>query len=415
MKKDFRNFAHMIWIELELPPLTAVQNDICIYLQHGGERIQVSAFRGVGKSYLTAAFVCWLLWKDNEIKIEIVSAGRDRADSFAIFVRNIIRNTTFLSYMEPDKAAGERATQNQFDVHGCKPSGSPSVKSVGITGQLTGSRADIIIADDIEVVSNSATHDLREKLARLVTEFDAVIKPNGRIIYLGTPQTELSLYNLLYTRGYDMRIWTAKVPTEKQGESYGAKLAPFIRKMMSEGLEGQPVSPRFDLEDLAKRELSYGRSGFALQFMLDTSLSDGAKFPLSISDLNITSLHDKLPHELYWSNNPLQKIKDATNVAMAGQYYYAPEKLSDERGVPQMTIMSIDPSGRGGDETGYTVAQMLNGNVFIPKCGGLIGGYTDKTLIELAEIAKRYKVNKIIIESNFGRHNCLSINSPLIR
>ena len=370
MKKDFRNFAHCVWMELDLPPLTDVQNDIAHYIQHGGERIQISAFRGVGKSYLTAAFVCWLLWKDKEIKVEVVSAGRDRADAFAIFVRNIIRTTSFLKHMEPDKALGERATQNQFDVHGCKASGSPSVKSVGITGQLTGSRADVIIADDIEVVSNSATHDLREKLARLVTEFDAVIKPSGRIIYLGTPQTELSLYNLLYTRGYDMKIWTARKPTEKQMESYGAKLASFIRTL--DVPEGSSVSPRFSDEDLAKRELSYGRSGFALQFMLDTSLSDGAKFPLSISDLVITSLHNQLPKEIYWSNNPLQKLTEATNVAMAGQYFYAPEKLSDARGDVQMSIMSIDPSGRGGDETGYSVASLLNGNVFIPKCEDLL-------------------------------------------
>lgn len=411
MKKDFRNFAHVIWQHLELPPLTPVQNDISLYLQHGGERIQISAFRGVGKSYLTAAFVCWLLWKDNEIKIQVVSAGRDRADAFAIFVRNMIRNTPFLAHLEPDKSIGERATQNNFDVHGVKPSGSPSVKSVGISGQLTGSRADIIIADDIEVVSNSATHDLREKLARLVTEFDAVIKPNGRIIYLGTPQTELSLYNILYTRGYDMKIWTARKPDEKGLESYGAKLASFIRNL--DIPIGQTTDPlRFTDEDLAKRELSYGRSGFALQFMLDTSLADGAKFPLNINDLVITALHDKLPEEIYWSNNPLQKIKEVNNVAMAGQNFFAPEKLSDSRRDKQMSILSIDPSGRGKDETGYTVAHMLNGNVFIPKCGGITGGYSDTALLELCNIAKAYKVNKIIIESNFGDGMFTSLIKP---
>jgi hypothetical protein len=403
MKSDFRNFAHVIWLHLELPPLTPIQNDICKYLQHGGERTQIVAFRGVGKSYVTAAYVCWLLWKDNEKKIMIVSAGRDRADAFAIFVRNIIRDTDFLKHLEPDKAKGERATQNIFDVAGVKPSGSPSVKSVGITGQLTGSRADVIIADDIEVVSNSTTHDLREKLARLVTEFDAVIKPDGKIVYLGTPQTELSLYNTLYTKGYDMKIWCAKIPNEVQATNYGAKLAPLIRTMMKTQEAGTSSDPlRFDDEDLAKRELSYGRSGFALQFMLDTSLSDGDKFPLKISDLVIASLNDKLPEEIYWSNNPLQVIKDIPNVAMAGQKYYAPEKLSDERTAPQMTILAIDPSGRGADETAYVVLQLLNGNIFCPKFGGMNGGYTDETLGGLANIAKSYKVNKIVVESNFG-------------
>jgi len=403
MKTDFRNFAHVVWLHLELPPLTPVQNDMCVYLQNGGERTQILGFRGVGKSYITAAYVCWLLWIDNEKKILILSAGRDRADAFSIFTRNLIRDVPFLKHMEPDKSKGERATQNVFDVAGVKPSGSPSVKSVGITGQITGSRADVIIADDIEVVSNSATHDLREKLARLVTELDAVIKPNGKIVYLGTPQTELSLYNSLYTKGYGMRIWCSRVPTEKEADSYGAKLAPMIRDMMKTKDAGTSTDPlRFDDEDLAKRELSYGRSGFALQFQLDTSLSDGDKFPLKISDLIIGSWSGKLPEEVYWSNNPVNVLKDIPNVAMAGQKYYAPEKLSEERGDPQMTILSIDPSGRGKDETGYTVLQLLNGNMFCPKFGGISGGYSDDALGQLANIAKAYKVNKIVVESNFG-------------
>lgn len=415
MKSDFRNYCHHIWQHLDLPKLTPVQNDIAHYLQYGPERLQISAFRGVGKSYLTAAFVTWLLWKDKELKIMVVSAGKDRADAFAIFVRNLIKTVPILKHLEPDKTKGERSTQNVFDVSGCVPSGSPSVKSVGITGQLTGSRADIIIADDIEVVSNSATHDLREKLARLVTEFDAVIKPDGRIIYLGTPQTELSLYNTLYQRGYDMRIWTALVPTEKQAETYGAKLAPFIRKMMNERPAGVTTDPdRFTDEDLAKRKLSYGRSGFALQFMLDTSLADGDKFPLKIDDLIISHVGTKLPVEVHWANNPLLKMKDLPNVAMAGQNYYAPQALSDDLRLPEMKVMSIDPSGRGKDETAYSVAHMLHGNIFVPEVGGLIGGYTDVTLAELANIAKKHKVNKIVVESNFGDGMFTQLFKPYI-
>ena len=403
MKGDFRNFCHHIWMHLQLPKLTPVQNDIAHYLQYGNRRIQISAFRGVGKSYLTAAFVCWLLWKDKELKIMVVSAGKDRADAFAIFVRNLIRDVDILKHLEPDKNKGQRATQNIFDVNGCTPSGSPSVKSVGITGQMTGSRADIIIADDIEVVSNSATHDLREKLARLVTEFDAILKPQGRTIYLGTPQTELSLYNTLYERGYEMRIWCAQVPTEIQASAYGAKLAPFIRDMMDTREIGVSTDPdRFTDEDLDERKLSYGRSGFALQFMLDTSLADGDKFPLKIDDLIVNNVGHKVPNEVYWSNNPLLKMKDLDNVAMAGQNYYAPEKVSDGFSAPQMKVMSIDPSGRGTDETAYCVAYMLHGNVFIPKAGGVAGGYDDKSLIELCNIAKTHKINKVVVESNFG-------------
>lgn len=402
-KRDFRNFAAHIWLSLDLPPLTPVQNDMAHYLQHGPRRMQLSAFRGVGKSYLTAAYVCWELWKDRELKIMIVSAGSSRADAFAIFVRNMIRNTDILKHMEPDKNKGERATQNVFDINGCKSSGSPSVKSVGIGGQMTGSRANIIIADDCEVVANSATNDLREKLLRLCTEFDAILSPNGRTMYLGTPQSEMTVYTELYKKGYEMRIYPARVPTREEADLYGAKLAPMIREMMLERDAGQSTDPlRFTDVDLAERELSYGRSGFQLQFMLNPSLADGDKYPLKIDDLVIAAVNDKLPEEVYWSNNPLLKMKDVHNVAMAGQNYYAAEKLSDSRRAPQMSVLAIDPSGRGKDETGYCVAQMLNGNIFIPKAGGILGGYTDAALIELCHIAKAHKVNQIVVESNFG-------------
>ena len=66
------------------------------------------------------------------------------------------------------------------------------------------------------------------------------------------------------------------------------------------------------------------------------------------------------------------------------------------------SILAIDPSGRGADETGYAVVKMINGYLYVPACGGLKGGYDKDTLTELSHIAKKHKVNGVIIESNFG-------------
>jgi len=86
------------------------------------------------------------------------------------------------------------------------------VKSVGIIGQR--SRADYIIADDIEVPNNSMTQGMRDRLSEAVEEFDAILKPDGRIVYLGTPQNQESLYNKLPERGYKTHIWPARFPDE---------------------------------------------------------------------------------------------------------------------------------------------------------------------------------------------------------
>ena len=120
-----------------------------------------------------------------------------------------------------------------FDVKPARASHAPSVKSLGITGQLTGSRSDLVIADDVESANNSATMGMRDKLSEQVKEFESIIKPQGRIIFLGTMQTEMSLYNVLPTRGYKQRIWTARYPTEKQVRNFGNTLAPFNRNSWS--------------------------------------------------------------------------------------------------------------------------------------------------------------------------------------
>ena len=82
-----------------------------------------------------------------------------------------------LAHLIPDD--DQRQSKISFDVKPAAASHAPSVKSVGITGQLAGSRADIIIADDIEVPNNSMTQGQRDKLSEAVKEFDAILKPNG--------------------------------------------------------------------------------------------------------------------------------------------------------------------------------------------------------------------------------------------
>lgn len=159
---------------------------------------------------------------------------------------------------------------------------------MGITGQLAGSRADIIIADDIEVPNNSMTQGQPDKLSEAVKEFDAILKPDGRIVYLGTPQNQESLYNKLLDRGYILRVWPARYPTGDQMVGYGQQLAPIITNSMAadDTLVVQPTDPlRFSDFDLLEREASYGRSGFALQFIFDTRLSDAQRYPLKVGGL----------------------------------------------------------------------------------------------------------------------------------
>ena len=403
---DFRNFLFLVWKQLTLPEPTKVQYDLADYLQTSPKRSIIQAFRGVGKSYITSAYVVWRLMLDPDLKIMVVSASKERADAFSMFTQRLIMEMPLLAHLIPDK--DQLWSRIAFNVNGSMASHSPSVKSVGITGQLTGSRADLIIADDIEVPNNSQTQQMREKLATLVTEFDAVLKPldTSKIIYLGTPQTEESLYDVLQDKGYVTRIWPSRYPKKDQVARYGDRIAPSLMGELEadSSIEWNPTDPdRFDEEDLIERELSYGRSGYALQFQLDTSLSDADRHPLKLKDLIVMSIdNQKAPEKPIHGTMSHLEVMDVPNLGMRGDRFYEPFKLSGEWVDYTGSVMAIDPSGRGADETSYAVIKMLNGFLYCPDVGGVEGGYSNKTLESLVDIAKNNNVNYVLIESNFG-------------
>lgn len=399
---DFRNFVYLVWKHLGLPDPTPTQYDIAEYVDNGPRRCCIQAFRGVGKSWITSAYVCHQLLVNPALNILVVSASKTRSDDFSTFTLRLISEMPVLKHLMPRE--DQRSSKIAFDVGPAPAAHAPSVKSVGITGQLTGSRADLIVADDVESLNNSLTQMMRDKIAETIKEFDAVLKPEGRIVYLGTPQTEMSIYNMLPERGYEIRVWPARIPSNKTLTAYGDRLAPYILKKCEDNAEGSPVDPeRFDDIDLREREASYGKSGFALQYMLDTSLSDVGRYPLRLSDLIIHPLDlDVASPKLTWASSPELEWKDLESVGLAGDRYYRPMEVATDHMPYTGAVMSIDPAGMGKDETSYAVVKTLNGQLFLTDSGGFLGGYTPEVLKELGNIAKKNKVNEIIIESNFG-------------
>ena len=248
LKTDFSLFLRLLWKGLQLPPPTRAQLAMASYLQHGGKRIQLQMFRGCGKSWVTAAFVLWNLFCDRDKKIMVVSASKQRADDFSIFCQRVILDLPWLNHLAPTDD-DQRWSRVSFDVAGCKPAQSPSVKSVGVTGQLTGSRADIIVGDDCETPGNSATDLMREKLLQLVTEFESVLTPkeDSRVILLGTPQTTFTIYRTMQERGYVPMVWPARYPKSLTGyaDTLAQELQEDIDKHGLESLAWKPTDTRF--------------------------------------------------------------------------------------------------------------------------------------------------------------------------
>ena len=409
--QSFPEYVDYIWGCIGLPNATPLQKDICETLQEGNRRLLIEAFRGVGKTYLTGAYATWRLLRNPNEKVLIVSASGTHATAISTFIHKLLGEVPLLEHLRP--RADQRNSVMAFDVAGCQATVQPSVKCLGITSQLQGNRASLLIADDVETSINSATEIMRSKILQQINEFDSILQTNSdaSIVGLGTPQTGDSVYNRFIDKGFLVRIWPSRVP-ENPGV-YGGRLAPYIEYL---GLPaGSVTDTRFTDEDLLEREGSVGKSYYRLQYQLDTSLSDADKYPLKQADLIVLDCDDdRAPISLSYSSGR-DTLLDIPNIGFTGDTLHSPQYVDNEYAPYQYSIMSIDPSGRGSDEMGYSILKYLHGRIYIMECKGLQGGYGEDNLFKLAHIAKRYQVNTIYIESNFGDGMFDQLLKPILK
>jgi hypothetical protein len=242
---------------------------------------------------------------------------------------------------------------------------------------------------------------------QLCTEAESILTPkdDSRILYLGTPQTTFTIYRTLASRNYRPFVWPARYPSKDKMAQYEGLLAQDIVEDIEMGATpGDPTDPdRFTNEDLLEREASMGRSNFQLQFQLDTALSDAEKFPLKFEDLIITAVNPtQAPDAVVWCSDPRNVIKDLPTVGLPRDYFYSPMALQGEWGPYTETICSVDPSGRGTDETAAVYISQRNGFLYVHEVRAYKDGYGDDTLLDILRGCKKYNVTKLLIETNFG-------------
>jgi hypothetical protein len=416
--EDFRVFLVMYWQFLKLPPPTRAQLLIAMQLQYGPRRDLILCFRGIGKSWITTAYVLWCILRhyhmaqvQTDLNILVVSQAKLKAIEFATMARRSIEEWSFLHHLRP--RPDQRDSVLSFDVAPAGVQQAPTVRAEGINGQITGARADIIVPDDVETPGNSITQHKRARLDAQVKEFDAILKPGGSVKGLGTPQCEDSIYNRLYNRGfvngvrlYSQFILPARYPDAELLARYGDRLSRHLREDLVSGRAraGDPTdAERFDEDDLIEREMSYGKLGWAMQFMLDTAPSDALKQPLKLKDLIVHDADiDAAPLKLAWAGSPEYTINDLPAMGLSGDLFQRPMFIDEAFSAYQGKVMTIDPAGKGADRVGYAVAKQLNGFIYVTDAGSIDGGYDEKTLTKLALIARDQKVELIKVEPNFG-------------
>lgn len=425
---EFEDFLYDCMTELMGFQCTQLQIDIGEFLQSDIRFGMIQAQRSQAKSTIVAMFAVWQLIHDCKHRVLIISAGSEVAAEIANWVIQIIMNWDILECLRPDRQHGDRASSKAFDINwqlkGAEK--SPSIACIGITANMQGRRADLLIPDDIESSKNGTTETQRAALEHLSKDFTSICQ-KGRIMYLGTPQTVDSIYNNLPARGYIIRVWTGRVPTSEEAKHYGETLAPYIRKMMDDpknqvgggvdGTRGVPTDPvLLGEEALTNKELDQGTAYFNLQHMLNTELSDELRHPLKAKNLVVMNFGvDKAPGDITWLPSPNNLIPCDGKFTSKPQFY-RPFQVSDQLYEFEGKHMYVDTAGGGanGDETVAAVTYFLHGYIFLAEILKLKGGYSPENYELLSKLALKHRVNSIDVEKNFGYGAFASAWRPII-
>lgn len=410
---------------------TEIQRDIGEWVAYGPQYRMVQAQRGQAKTTITAAYAVWRCIQDPTTRVLIISAGSDMATEIANWIIQIIMGMPELECMRPDKAEGDRSSVSAFDIHWTLkgPEKSPSIACVGITSNLQGKRADLLIADDIESAKNSQTATQQARLKHLTLDFTSICS-NGDIVWLGTPQNIDSIYNGLPGRGTQIRVWPGRYPTVDEQKNYDGFLAPLIAERLSanpklrvgggpSGNRGQPVDPvLLDEDALTKKEIDQGPAYFQLQHMLSTTLSDQERFPLKVANIRWLGFDAEgmmAPMNMSFVRTSENEVKIPEGYPVKDKMYHV--QNAEEFGALQGPNMYIDPGGGGqnGDETAYCITGFMAGRVYVLAAGGVPGGIDEeRCILPLVRLAIKWKVKHIQAEQNFGNGAFLNVMRPIL-
>ncbi len=281
MKKvDFKIFL-ILWNRMQGQSTPTVHRRMAQWLQacwmSGETRLLLMAFRSCGKSTIVGLFAAWLFYINPNLRILVLAAEGTLARRMVRNVRRIIERhplTTGLKPENPDQWAGER-----FTVSRPMELRDPSMMARGVEANLTGSRADIVICDDVEVPNTCDTADKRRNLREVLGELEYILVPGGTLLYVGTPHHWYSIY--------------ADEPRLEIGETH-IFLRDYQRLKLPVLVDGESAWPeRFTLNDL-ERKKAQGINRFRSQMMLEpVNIAEGRLNPALLQRYNGDLLYIK--------------------------------------------------------------------------------------------------------------------------
>lgn len=267
---DFPLFL-ALWNRMQETGTPALHFRMACWLQGaweaGRRRLLLQAFRSSGKSTIAGLFAAWLLYRHPDLRILVLAADLMLARKMVRNVKRIIERHPLTAHLKPERA--DQWGSDRFTVTRGMELRDPSMLARGISANITGSRADIIICDDVEVPNTCDTADKRADLRERLAEMNYVMAPGGTQLYIGTPHSWYTIY--------------ADRPRPEIGENapFLAGFERFTLPVLDE--KGRSAWPeRFAPEDIERIRRSSGPNRFSSQMMLvPVNIADGRLDPAS--------------------------------------------------------------------------------------------------------------------------------------
>lgn len=194
-KVSFRQFV-WLWNRCQGQKTPALHLEIAAWLnqrwEQGDRRLALLVFRNAGKSTLVGIFCAWLLLHAPDLRILVLAAEHDLARKMVRNVKRIIERHPLTRTLVPQRA--DHWAADQFTVRRRLTQRDPSLLARGIAANITGSRADVVICDDVEVPNTCATPSRRAELRQRLHEVEYILVPGGTQLYVGTPHSYHSIY-----------------------------------------------------------------------------------------------------------------------------------------------------------------------------------------------------------------------------
>lgn len=362
------------WNELQGWSTPALHRRIAGWLeqrwQGGDTRLLLMVFRSAGKSTLVGLFCAWLLARDPELRILVLAAEHELARKMTRSVRGIIERHPMTRDLVPERLA--EWASDRLTVRRSRVGRDPSLLARGLGANITGSRADVIVCDDVEVPNTSDTPGKRAELRERLAETGFILVPGGTQLYVGTPHSYYSIY--------------AAEPRPELSET-----APFLdgfeRLVIPVRENGQSVWPeRFDEAAIARIERETGPHRFMSQMML---------VPTHLRDVRLDP--ERLRH--YGGELDIRAANGEMVVTVAG------------RRVRRASAWWDPALGRPEKGDGSVVAVVYfddDGNCFLHRlrylvtAPDLLDGTDEATFMcrEVVELARELELPSITVESN---------------